>query len=586
MPADSQMPSQKRESAIISLHTLPFDVMMRIISFLMPQRDATNPPSHNWTFLLVRNVLSLACISQSACEAVLTTLKFANLDKFDIDFFKTNTQTHSTDNTLLSAAAAACQVLSKPHPTHLRLLAPNSMLHYHSPSCSRYTAWHLLGAGNTPDLALGEIIGRFRTTKSCLAVAEARLLTRAPLKWLALGSFKQFPPQVVYTVLNKLLRTVGSTITEIWLFGSGEAVHNAILDTFDSLPNLKHLRIATDGVTKESQGDPKMFLLRLLFQHHHANTSLSTIIAADRQFLRFGQVEKVSSKGIVLQFTGARFTAFPYLEGREVRHMEFSFQHLHLDVLECFEQAALLPNLETVSISCEELHTPKQWIHSSRSNFFGKITKVQISKRIFPSAIETPVYTVKDTDLLYLRQNCLHIRSFKACYDLAAVPSLGSFVAELPHLVELEMWDSDPVDGGLSHELSHLEVEASTKILEDLLKSNSPLQRLSIARICITADMYIEVLKRFGATLRYIHLPLTSSITHLSDEFVDTKYSDHDAAKVLRAIPKFCKMLEDFNIGWGVLYKSENLTENLTQEAMEVQEAMKKHGISRIRICL
>ncbi|KAI0565792.1 hypothetical protein FGB62_14g238 [Gracilaria domingensis] len=588
MESDVQSTNRKRENAQVSLDSMPFDILLRIVSFLMPSYDEGGSLTYEWTFLLANNVLSFSCVSPAACMAVLTTLKDAKLDRLDIEFFQTRNTAHASDEALFAATTAVLDVVNRANPVHLHILRPTLMRKCHSVQCCRYTAWHLLGVGNTPDLQLGEIVGQNRTTTTCLAVAEARLLTKVPLKWLALGSFRRFPKEQVYTVLKKLLQGFGDTLTEIWLFGSEEAAHNAILDALDSLKNLKHMRVATNRDNPPTSGDPNMFLLRLLSEHHYKRISLKTLIAGDRQHLRFGQVEHVGVSGSVVQFTGMCFSPLHYIEARGISHIEFRIHQMSFLALEALDETALFPDLETVCITCNALIIPVEQGRSRMSNVLDKITNLQVGENVFPPVNDDAVYSLKNSDISYITRNCINIREFEARYELANVPMLGSLVSGLKHLKDFDVWELVPDHCAFLPSFTQAEVMVSKRILNDILKSQASLSRLSFTRIYVTVDVYVEVLKRFGRSLDYLQLPLTSSYATSSDKSqeVELRYSDDDAKSVLRAIPVHCERLRLINLSRGAPTESNLKTGLLSEVASEVKAAMRKRGIKSLKVYL
>ncbi|PXF42167.1 hypothetical protein BWQ96_08087 [Gracilariopsis chorda] len=587
---DTEKRTQSRRAKHMSLDTLSFDVLLRIISFLLPPREENGSLSIEWTFSVASNLLSLTCISPASCEAVLTTLKEAKLDKLNIDFFQGRRESHATDDYLLWAASAACQVISRRNPVHLHLLRPEWLKRSHATCCFRYTAWHLLGVGNSHDLQLGEIVGRIRTTKTCLIVAEARLLTQIPLKWLALGSFRGFPQEQVYVILKRLLRGFGDTLTEVWLFGSDDAAYNAVLDTLDHLVALRHMRVATNQIETESRGDPRMFLLRLLSGHHYGKISLKTLIAGEREHLRFGHVEHVehlSSVGTVVQFTGMSFSHIRSMEGRGIRHIEFRLQQMSFSAIEVLEETALLPNLETVCISCNELQIPMKRNCSTRSNFLDKITSLQASEAVLPSVNEGANYTLKQNDIAYITANCVSIQKFEARYKLADASSLGSLVKGLSCLRDFDIWQSVPEQCMSLPSLTKSEVLASNTIMTDILRSQAPLERLAITRIYVTAPTYVKVLEKFCSSLEHLQMPLTSSRARRDDDALEMKYFHEDAVAVLRGISKYCKRLKLINISCDLVpVESCNSDIGLREEAYEVQKAMRRRGIDTVEIFL
>ncbi|CAN8067465.1 unnamed protein product [Agarophyton chilense] len=584
-----QSTNQNRKKVRVSLDSLPFDVLLRIVSFLMPSWEEGAPPSYEWTFLLARNVLGFSCVSPAACLAVLATLKEAKLDNLDIEFFQARSAGHPSDEFLFYAFTAALDVVTRANPVHLNILRPDLMRNRHSIQCCRYTAWHLLGVGNSPDLQIGEIIGQNRTTTTCLSVAEARLLTKVPLKWLALGSFRDFPKEQVYIVLKKLLQSFGHSLTEIWLFGSEDAAHNAILDSLDSLKNVKHMRVATNKNLSGSGGDPNMFLLRLLSGHHHQRISLKTLIAGDRQHLRFGQVEHTGTSGSVIQFTGMSFSSLHYVEARRISHIEFRIHNMSFAAVEAFEETSFFPDLESVCITCNTLIASEELTISRRSNVLKRITSLHIGENVFPPINGDAVYSLKNNDISYLTRNCPNLREFEARYELANVSLLGTLVRGLRFLKDFDVWELVPDHLAFLPPFTHSEVNVSKTIMSDLLRSEASLSRLSFTRIYVTADVYVEVLKRFGTSLHYLQLPLTSSSAASSDESheVELKYSEDDAIFVLKTIPIYCERLRLINLSRGAPIESNMDIGHLSEVAHEVKEAMwKKRGVKSLKVYL
>eukprot|EP00178_Gracilaria_changii_P000898 TRINITY_DN1118_c0_g1_i1.p1 TRINITY_DN1118_c0_g1~~TRINITY_DN1118_c0_g1_i1.p1 ORF type:complete len:596 (+),score=62.92 TRINITY_DN1118_c0_g1_i1:283-2070(+) len=589
MQVDVKCTTHNHPKVPVSLDTVPFDVLLRIASFLMPSYEEGRSLSYDWTFLLASNVLAFSCVSPSACMAVLTTLKQARLDSLDIEFFQTRNTPHPSDEVLFSATAAALHVINTANPIHLHLLRPHLMKKHHSISCFRYTAWHLLGVGNSPDLQLGEIIGQNRTTTTCLTVAEARLLTKVPLKWLALGSFRHYPKEQVYIVLKKLLKGFGGTLTDLWLFASEEAAHNAILDSLDSLTNLRQMRVATNKDTSPASGDPNMFLLRLLSGHHYKRISLKTLIAGDRQHLRFAQVEHTQVSGTIVQFAAMSFTPIHYIEARGISHIEFRIHELSFLAMEALARTALLPDLQNICIACNMFIVPEEQRYSRVSNVLDKITILQISEVLFPPVNDDAVYSLKNSDIAYIIRNCTNVQKFEARYELANVPMLGSLVSSLKLLKDFNVWELVPDTCLFLPPFTKSEVAVSKMIMKDVLKAETPLYRLSFTRIYVTADVYVEVLKRFGGSLNFLQLPLTTSTAMSSEESheVELKYSDDDAIFVLRAIPIYCKRLRIINLSRGTPTDSSLNTGLLGEVASEVKASMrKKRGNKSLNIYL
>lgn len=592
VPPDAKWRAQSRKAKCMSLDTLPFDVLLRIISFLLPPRDKSGSLSYSWTCSVACNLLSLTCISPASCEAVLFTLKKARLDKLTIDFFQGRKESHASDNYLLWAACAAWQEISKRNPVHLDLLRPDWLKRSHGTCCFRYIAWHLLGAGNSHDLQLGEIVGRVRTTKTSLTIAEARLLTQVPLKWLAIGSFSGFPHEQVYVILKRLLRGFGGTLAEIWLFGSDDAVHHAVLDTLDHLVALRHMRVATNQanpVAVESQGDPRKFLLRLLSEHHYGKVSIKTLIAGQREHLRFGHIEHeehLSSGGTIVQFTGTLFSPIRYMEGGGIRHIEFRLQQMSFSAIEVLEETALLPNLETVCISCNELQIPKKRKCLTRSNVFDKITSLQVSDVVLPSVNENGSYSLRPEDIAYIATNCGRIQKFEAQCKLADASLLGSMVKGLNYLRDFDVWQSVPPEQCTNlPSLTKPEVLASNSIMAGFLQSHAPLKRLVITRIYVTAPTYVKVLERFSDSLEHLEMPLTSSRIRLDDDSIEMKYFPEDAVAVLKGISKYSKRLNLISMSSNVVpHEFCNDHTELREETSEVQEVMRGRGIDALDI--